>query len=171
MQGDVNNSVSEAPLDIADKLPLRLLKSEIIPPAVNRGESGGAPAIDWLYDFSGYTWIAYGASSLFVISHFPNPLADSETLIGPIFRQVFELSVDGTGIVSAVSWSPVTPSVGDVAASMENCVGLFSYNSDITRNSKFNCYVFIYFPFIYTIGGVVFKLFLERCLVLRFRPG
>lgn len=148
MQGDVNNSVSDAPLDIADKLPLRLLKTEIIPPAVNRADSGGEPVIDWLFDFAGYTWIAYGASSLFVISHFPNPLADSETLIGPICRQVFELSVDGTGIVSAVSWSLVTPSVGDVAASMGNCIGLFSYNSDITCKSKFTCRVFIYlFPF------------------------
>lgn len=142
MQGDVNHSLSDAPLDIADKLPLRLLKSEIIPPAVNRTESGGKPAIDWLYDFAGYTWIAYGASSLLVISHFPNPLADSETLIGPILRQVFELSVDGTGIVSAVSWSPVTPSVGDVAASMENCIGLFSYNSDITCNECNACTIY-----------------------------
>lgn len=133
------------PLDLAGNLPLRLVKSDIVPPAPNRAETGGCqPAIDWLYDFAGYTWIAYGASSLLVISHFPNPLSESETIVGPIMRQVFELSVDGTGIVSAVSWSPVTPSVGELAAAVDSCIGFFSYNSEATCNSKFQ---FKSFPF------------------------
>ncbi|KAL3517308.1 hypothetical protein ACH5RR_024210 [Cinchona calisaya] len=127
----------ENDFNIADHLPLRLIRSEIIPPAPNRTNSGSESAIDWLCDFAGYTWIAYGASSLLVISHFPNPLSESETLIGPIFRQVFELSVDGTGIVSAVSWSPAMPSVGDLAAALDNCIGVFSYNRDIASNSSF----------------------------------
>lgn len=115
--------------DFSDHLPLQLIKSEAIPPAPNLSES----AIDWLPDFSGYSWIAYGASSLLVISHFPSPLSQYETLIGPIFRQVFELSSDGSGSVSAVSWSTVTPSLGDLAGSLDNCIGLFEYN-----NSEFS---------------------------------
>lgn len=115
--------------DLADHLPLHLIESEAIPPSPTRSES----TIDWLPDFAGYSWVAYGASSLLVISHFPSPVSDSETLIGPIFRQVFELSSsDGSGSVLAVSWSPVTPSMGELAAALDNCIGLFSHNSDVS---------------------------------------
>ncbi|CDP08656.1 unnamed protein product [Coffea canephora] len=138
--GAATNSSSPPLFDIAHHLPLRLIRSEIIPPAPNLTNSASGPAIDWLYDFAGYTWIAYGASSLLVISHFPNPLSHSETLIGPIFRQVFQLSVDGTGIVSAVSWSPATPSAGDLAAALDNCIGVFSYNSDIPPSNSSFCW-------------------------------
>lgn len=137
MEDNIPDSSSPTPFDIASHLPLRLIKSEVIPPAPNRPESVHEPTIDWLHDFAGYTWIAYGAASLLVISHFPNPLSESETLIGPIFRQVFELSVDGTGTVSAVAWSPVTPSTGDVAAVLDCCIGLFSYISENSSNSSF----------------------------------
>ncbi|KAL6982123.1 hypothetical protein U1Q18_023739 [Sarracenia purpurea var. burkii] len=111
--------------DFADNLPLQLIKSETIPPAPTRSEF----AIDWLPEFAGYSWIAYGASSLLVISHFPSPLSEEETLIGPIFRQVFELSSDGSDAVSAVSWSPAIPPQGDLAVALDNCIGLFSHNS------------------------------------------
>lgn len=133
--------------NIADHFPLRLIQSEIFPPAPNRTISPSEPAIDWLYDFAGYTWIAYGAASLLVISHFPSPLSHSEILIGPIFRQVFELSVHGCSIVSAVSWSPVAPSLGDLAAALDNCIGLFSYNPDTSSdcNSGLCCWFFSMF--------------------------
>ncbi|CAI0440433.1 unnamed protein product [Linum tenue] len=112
-------------VDPVDHLPLRLLRSDIIPPAPNRSVS----TIDWLPDFAGHPWLAYGASSLLVISHFPSPLSPQETRIGPVLRQVFELSGRHSSPVAAVSWSPVTPSVGEVAAAVDNFVILFSNDS------------------------------------------
>ncbi|CAH9071342.1 unnamed protein product [Cuscuta epithymum] len=128
---------SAKPIDIVRHLPLCLAKSEIIPPAPNRSKSSSEfePAIDWLSDFAGYSWIAYGASSLLVIKHFPNPLSERETAIGSILHQVFELSVDGTGTVSAVAWSPATPSSGGLAASLDTCIGLFSFQPEICDSS------------------------------------
>lgn len=122
--------------DVVSQLPLQLIKSEIIPPAPNRSKSHSEfePAIDWQPNFAGYSWIAYGASSLLVIRQFPNPLSQTETVIGTVFQQVLELSIDGTGTVSAVAWSPVTPSSGDIAAALDNCIGLFSYDSDASHN-------------------------------------
>ncbi|KAA8516193.1 hypothetical protein F0562_019372 [Nyssa sinensis] len=55
--------------------------------------------------------------------------------MGPIFRQVIELSTDGSAAVSSVSWSPATHSVGDLAASLDNCIVLFSHNSYISDGS------------------------------------
>ncbi|KAK2971720.1 hypothetical protein RJ640_004014 [Escallonia rubra] len=127
----IESGSSAAPIDFADHLPLYLIKSEVIPPAPTRSES----AIDWLPDFAGYSWIAYGASSLLVISHLPSPASDTETLIGPIFRQVLELSSDGSGSVSAVSWSPASPPLGELAAALDNCIGLFSYGLEGSNGS------------------------------------
>ncbi|PSS03929.1 DmX-like protein [Actinidia chinensis var. chinensis] len=126
---DSENSTNT--IDFADNLPLRLIQSETIPPAPTRSES----AIDWLPDFAGYSWIAYGASSLLVISHFPSPLSEEETSIGPIFRQVFELSTHSSASVSSVHWSPSVPSSGDLAVALDNCVGLFSHNSSVSDGS------------------------------------
>lgn len=81
-----------------EKLPLELIKSEAIPPCPTRSES----CIDWLPDFSGYSWLAYASSSLLVISHLP--IDGPAPAPAPIFRQVFEL---GGGVVSAVCWSPL----------------------------------------------------------------
>ncbi|GLU00836.1 hypothetical protein SLE2022_181750 [Rubroshorea leprosula] len=111
-----------SPVDPTDHLPLSLLRSDAIPAAPDRSAS----SIDWLPDFAGYSWVAYGSSTLLVITHFPSPLSQEETLIGPIFRQVFELSADP---VTAVSWSLVTPSVGELAASSGNCIFIFSHQS------------------------------------------
>uniref|UniRef100_A0A2P2JY42 Uncharacterized protein LOC105124742 isoform X1 n=1 Tax=Rhizophora mucronata TaxID=61149 RepID=A0A2P2JY42_RHIMU len=118
-------------VDPTDHLPLSLLNLEAIPPAPTRSAS----AIDWIPDFAGYSWVAYGASSLLVISHFPSPLSREEAMIGPILRQVFELSGDQTSRVSAVSWSPVTPSVGELAAASENHIFLFSLDSASSTGS------------------------------------
>lgn len=122
------NSPSSA-INPIDHLPLRLHRSEIVTPAPTASQS----TIDWLPDFSGYTWIAYGAASLLVISHFPSPLSAEESRIGPIFRQVFELSGDPSAAVAAVSWSPETPSIGELAAAAENCIWLFSHDSSKCR--------------------------------------
>ncbi|XP_059651214.1 uncharacterized protein LOC132298889 [Cornus florida] len=127
----IESESSSSTVNFADHLPLQLIQSETIPPAPTRSES----AIDWLPDFAGYSWIAYAASSLLVISHFPSPLSEEEALIGPIFRQVIELSSDGTDAVSAVAWSPATPSLGDLAAALDNCIGLFSHNSATSSGS------------------------------------
>ncbi|GAV71152.1 WD40 domain-containing protein/Rav1p_C domain-containing protein [Cephalotus follicularis] len=118
-------------VDPTSHLPLQFFRSETIPPAPTRSTS----TIDWLPDFAGYSWIAYGASSLLVISHFPSPLSRQETLIGPVLRQVLELSSDASGSVAAVSWSPVTPSIGELAAASENCICVFSHDSSTSKGS------------------------------------
>ncbi|KAK4411525.1 DmX-like protein 1 [Sesamum angolense] len=125
------------PLDIISHLPLPLIKSQIIPPAPLRSESGSEPAVDFLLDFDGHSWIAYGASSLLVISHFPNPLLEAETKVGPIYRQVIELSPEDADCVSAVSWSPATPSVGELAVALGDSIVLLTYTEDDTSSSSF----------------------------------
>ncbi|KAL2536324.1 transducin family protein/WD-40 repeat family protein [Forsythia ovata] len=136
-EDNTSSSSAPQPQDITAILPLRLIQSEIVPPAPNRPATGSEPAIDWLLEFIGYSWIAYGASSLLIISHFPNPLSDAETQIGPIFRQVIDLSSEGTGSVASVSWSPATPSTGELAVALGNCIRLFSYTSEDTSCSSF----------------------------------
>ncbi|KAI7741816.1 hypothetical protein M8C21_003249, partial [Ambrosia artemisiifolia] len=101
--------------------PFHLIKSDPIPPAPTRPESG----IDWLPDYLGHTWVAYAASSLLVISNFPSPSkSNDQTVVDPFYRQVIELSSD----VSAVCWSPLC--CGDVAAALDNCVAVFSHCSE-----------------------------------------
>nr|GEW38361.1 hypothetical protein [Tanacetum cinerariifolium] len=102
--------------------PYHLIKSETIPPAPTRPES----ALDWLPDYLGHSWIAYGAKSLLVISHFPSP---HEKCDDPFFKQVVEVSCDGEGDVTAVAWSPGEKSCGEVAVSLANCIGVFSHCS------------------------------------------
>ncbi|CAH2057724.1 unnamed protein product [Thlaspi arvense] len=108
--------------DPIDQLPLRLLRSEIVPPAPTRSQS----SIDWLPDFAGYSWLAYGASTLLVISHLPSPLRGQDSTNGPFFRQVLEVSADVSSPVTAVSWSPVTPSLGELAVGSGNYICLFT---------------------------------------------
>ncbi|CAB4270263.1 unnamed protein product [Prunus armeniaca] len=115
-------------VDPTHHLPLQFLPSDPTPPAPTRSDPPGC-TLDWLPDFLDLSWVAYGASSLLVISHFPSPLSDAETVIGPIFRQIFELSGDPSSAVEAVSWSPSTPSIGELAAAAENCVWVFSHDS------------------------------------------
>lgn len=110
--------------DLMDSLPLLLQRHDIVPPAPTRSPTGST--VDWIPDFAGYAWVAYGASSLLVISHLPkpSPLSRDETAIGPILRQVFELPDH----VSAVSWS----SKGVVAAASGN--GIFLFSPDSSRS-------------------------------------
>ncbi|KAL3008820.1 hypothetical protein AAZX31_07G052800 [Glycine max] len=105
-----------------DHLPLRLLRSDTVPPAPTFSES----TVDFLPHFSGYSWIAYAASSLLTISHFPSPLSPHQTRIGPFFRQSFQLSAHP---VAAVAWSPSSPSSGDLAAAADDCIWLFRHDS------------------------------------------
>ncbi|KAL8499639.1 hypothetical protein ACS0TY_019572 [Phlomoides rotata] len=138
--GEVTSAAAAAsppPLDITSHLPLRLLKSEIIAPAPHRSAAGSEPTADFLPDFAGHSWIAYGASSLVVISHFPNPLLKAETKIGPVHRQVVELSREADVYVSAVCWSPATPSAGELAVASGDRIVLLSYNEDETSSSSF----------------------------------
>ncbi|KAH7665762.1 hypothetical protein IHE45_13G053900 [Dioscorea alata] len=101
-------------------LPLHLLRSQILPPAPNRPKS----AVDWLPEFGGASWVSYGASSLLVISHFPNPLYEHETLVGSLLQQVIEPPPSDAGDeladVNAVRWCPARPSVGEIAATAGN---------------------------------------------------
>ncbi|KAL0913039.1 hypothetical protein M5K25_016469 [Dendrobium thyrsiflorum] len=116
--------------DVSTLLPLSLRRSQLIPPAPNRRRS----AIDFLHGFGGSSWIAYGASSLLVISHFPSPLPEHENLVGPFFRQVIEPSscsaVNWAADVNAVSWCPVCPSEGEVAAAQGNSIWLYAPQPD-----------------------------------------
>lgn len=111
--------------DPIDNLPLRQIRSEIVPPAPNRSQS----SIDWLPDFAGYSWLAYGASTLLVISHLPSPLRGEDSTNGPFFRQILEVSGDVSSPVTSVSWSPVTPSVGELAVGSGNYIFLFARDS------------------------------------------
>ncbi|KAJ8748468.1 hypothetical protein K2173_003364 [Erythroxylum novogranatense] len=115
---------SVSAVDPVDHLPLTFLGSDVIPPAPTRSST----TVDWLPDFRSYSWVAYGASSVLVISHLPSPLSSGEILIGPILRQVFQLSANPSLPVSAVSWSPVTPSEGELAAAVDNRIYLFCYS-------------------------------------------
>ncbi|BFG22185.1 hypothetical protein CerSpe_084590 [Prunus speciosa] len=121
-------------VDPTHHLPLQFLPSDPTPPAPTRSDPPGC-TLDWLPDFLDLSWVAYGASSLLVISHFPSPLSNAETVIGPIFRQIFELSGDPSSAVEAVSWSPSTPSIGELAAAAENCVWMFSHDSARSKGS------------------------------------
>ena len=115
-------------------LPLRLHRSEIVTPSPIFSRN----TMDWLPDFCGYSWIAYGASSLLVISHFPSPLSEQEPKIGPIFRQAFELSCDPSSVVASLCWSPGLPSTGEIAAAAENCIWVFNNDlSECQGESKF----------------------------------
>ncbi|GLT84803.1 hypothetical protein SLE2022_030160 [Rubroshorea leprosula] len=67
------------PVDPTDRLPLSLLRSEAILAAPDLSNS----SIGWLPDFAGYSWVAYGSSSLLVITHFPSPLSQEETSMAP----------------------------------------------------------------------------------------
>ena len=125
-------------IDPISCLPLPLLRSDTIPPAPTRSDPPGS-AMDWLPNFSGLAWIAYGASSLLVISHLPSPLSRRETAIGPIFRQVFELSGEpASAAVNAASWSPASPCVGELAAAAGNCVWLFGHDSATSKGIAFS---------------------------------
>ncbi|KAK7275387.1 hypothetical protein RIF29_16503 [Crotalaria pallida] len=108
-------------LNPTDHLPLHLHRSDVVPPAPTFSPS----TIDFLPHFSSFTWIAYGASSLLVITHFPSPLSLPQSHIGPLFRHSFDLSSP----VSSVSWSPAVPSSGDLAAAARNCIWLFRHHS------------------------------------------
>ncbi|KAL6495596.1 hypothetical protein OROGR_030159 [Orobanche gracilis] len=133
--GEVASASSrQSPINISSNLPLELIKSQTIPPAPSRSEAGLQANADFLFDFAGHSWIAYGASSLLVISHFPNPLMKAETKIGPIYRQVIELPREG---VSAISWSPATPSAGELAAALGDRIVLLTCNKDETSSSSF----------------------------------
>ncbi|KAH7678962.1 RAVE complex protein Rav1 C-terminal protein [Dioscorea alata] len=107
-------------------LPSSRSTSQILPPAPNRRKS----AVDWLPEFGSASWVSYGASSLLVISHFPNPLYEHETLVGSLLQQVIEPLPSDAGDeladVNAVRWCPTRPSVGEIAAAAGNFIRFYS---------------------------------------------
>ncbi|KAG0464119.1 hypothetical protein HPP92_020188 [Vanilla planifolia] len=115
--------------DISKLLPLSLVRSQLVPSAPNRRRL----AIDFLFDFGGSSWIAYGASSLLVVSHFPSPIPECGNLVGPFFRQVIEPIASGAAnglAVNAVSWCPTRPSDGEVAAALGNSILFYAPQPD-----------------------------------------
>ncbi|KAF5197700.1 Dmx-like protein [Thalictrum thalictroides] len=135
-RGSPSNQVDEISDEnelLVQALPLQLIRPDIIPPSPNRGSES---TIDWLEDYLGFSWIAYAASSLLVISHFPSPLSSSETVIGgPIYHQTIELSNHDSSVVKALAWSPSLPSHGEIAVAIENCICLCSDTSANTPGS------------------------------------
>lgn len=140
--------------ELSEESPPELIRGQIIPPAPNRWES----AIDWLQDFGGFSWIAYGASSVLVISHCPSPTSREQTLIEPFFKQVIEPSLglpsraasrDGSPVVKAVAWCHSQPSDGVVAAGLGDSVFVYypdvSYGRGKPRSSR---YVHVTFDFL-----------------------
>lgn len=122
--GKANGGCGLAELeDIIDLLPLQLVRSQLIPPASNRREL----AIDWLPDFGGASWIAYGASSLLVISHLPSPVSGHEAQPGPFFRQVIEPPTGNEPAdLNAVAWCPAQPSDGEIACALGSSIFIYS---------------------------------------------
>lgn len=133
---------------VAAMLPLDLIKAEVIPPAPNRSAS----AADFLPDFAGLSWMAYGASSLLVVSHLPSPNSEDETAIGPVFRQVIEPPRGRSEDVKAVAWAPVMPSNGEVAAASGRDVRV--YSSPVGDSNG---------TFVLSVLSVSFFLFSEYC--------
>ncbi|XP_014492513.1 uncharacterized protein LOC106754956 isoform X1 [Vigna radiata var. radiata] len=123
-----DKSIRNTKMNPIDHLPLCLLRSDTVPPAPTLSES----TVDFLPHFSGYSWIAYAASSLLVVSHFPSPISPYQSRIGPIFRQSFQVSADP---LAAVAWSPRSPSSGDLAAAADNCICLFHHKSTAAKGS------------------------------------
>ncbi|MQL89896.1 hypothetical protein Taro_022485 [Colocasia esculenta] len=123
--------------ELSGMLPLELIKAQVVPPAPNRRKS----AIDWLHDFGGFSWIAYGASCLLVISHCPCPSSPEETEVGPFFKQVIEPPLrrpspgegpgdsDGPVLLKAVAWCHSRPAKGEVAAGLGDCVWVYAPDS------------------------------------------
>lgn len=108
--------------DVVSLLPLGLVRAQLIAPAPNRRES----ALDWLPEFGGASWVAYGAASLLVISHFPSPLSQAESHLGPLLHQVIEPPSPSPAVVNAVSWCPAVPSEGEVAAALGTTICVYS---------------------------------------------
>lgn len=123
-----DKSIRNTKMNPIDHLPLCLLRSDTVPPAPTLSES----TVDFLPHFSGYSWIAYAASSLLVVSHFPSPISPYQSRIGPIFRQSFQVSADP---LAAVAWSPRSPSSGDLAAAADNCICLFHHKSTAAKGN------------------------------------
>ncbi|CAA6665762.1 unnamed protein product [Spirodela intermedia] len=129
--------------ELSEGSPLELIRGQIVPPVPNRWES----AIDWLHDFGGFSWIAYGASSLLVISHYPSPTSREKTLIEPLLKQVIEPSLrlpsgaaagDGSPVMKAVAWCHSQPSGGVVAAGLGDSV--FVYYPDFPYGRASLCW-------------------------------
>ncbi|ONK64335.1 uncharacterized protein A4U43_C07F24610 [Asparagus officinalis] len=114
--------------DITDLLPLlSQISDRPPPPAVANLPSISSPTLAHPHGF------AYGTSSLLIISHFPSPLYDSETLIGPSFQQVIDPiaspSCSTADDIVAVRWSSARPSDGEITAAVGDCVFLFCPDS------------------------------------------
>ncbi|KAK1257001.1 hypothetical protein QJS04_geneDACA024764 [Acorus gramineus] len=123
-EGTSTSGTAGAPMEVHDHLPLDLIRSQQVPPAPNRRPS----AFDYLDDFAGFPWIAYGASSLLVISHFPSPSSSAASDVGPFFRQVIDPlgpSHATAEDVNSVSWCPARPSDGLIAAASGNTVRVY----------------------------------------------
>ncbi|XP_078431555.1 transducin family protein / WD-40 repeat family protein isoform X2 [Wolffia australiana] len=117
-----------------EDLPRNLVLGQIIPPPPNRSKS----AVDWIHDFGGFSWIAYGASSILVISHCPSPTPGERSFAGPLFKQIIEPSPwspawysagDDRPLVKAVAWCHSHPSDGGIAASLGDQVFVYHPNS------------------------------------------
>ncbi|KAF3786871.1 hypothetical protein EJ110_NYTH24241 [Nymphaea thermarum] len=126
-------------------VPAELVRCQLVPPAPN----GTPNSIGWLRDFAGFSWLAYGAASVAVVTHVASPLSQREAAVGSFFHQVLEPdpppghSDPSFFTVRALSWCPSVPSDGTLAVALGSSISLYSPLPDCPTGKS---YLFI--PFI-----------------------
>ncbi|CAN6465807.1 unnamed protein product [Victoria cruziana] len=120
-------------------VPAELVRCQLVPPAPN----GTPNSISWLRDFAGFSWLAYGAASLAVVTHVASPLSKREAAVGSFFHQVLEpepppgQSDPSIFTVRALSWCPSVPSDGTLAVALGSSISLYSPLPDYLAGPSF----------------------------------
>ncbi|XP_057841085.2 uncharacterized protein LOC131050818 isoform X2 [Cryptomeria japonica] len=128
--------------------PLQLKSIQCIPPAPN----STITAIDWIPDFVGFGWVAYGAGPFVVITTTQLPEGEEEP-IGPFFQQILqplqyekdrmndnddddEEYDEDEDEIRAVAWAPVIPSNGLLAVGAGEFVYVYEPRSLVVGNAN-----------------------------------
>lgn len=121
--------------------PLRLRPIQYIPPAPKHIAS----ALDWIPEFAGHAWLAYGAGSIVVITTTPAPTADEEEsrITGPFFQQVLQplqniTDNEDNDDIRAVAWTPIIPSNGVLAVGAGESVYIYEPYSLVPGTANAN---------------------------------
>lgn len=90
---------------------------------------------DWLPEFLGFSWLAYGSHSSVVISIAPFPPGREEAEHGPLLRKVIDIP-EASGKITCVRWAPKGPSNGVLAVAGGECI--YVYEPAGVENSDSN---------------------------------
>ncbi|KAH9303041.1 hypothetical protein KI387_014624, partial [Taxus chinensis] len=123
--------------------PLQLRPIQHIPPAPNPFKT----SIDWIHEFAGFGWVAYGAGPFVVITtiQLPEGQEEEEERIGPFFQQIlqpFQHKKDNyddnneEDKIRAVAWAPAIPSSGLLAVGAGECVCVYEPYSLVAGNAS-----------------------------------